>query len=135
MDSTPVIQADCSAHRRGRPRKTNQQQADFLVGCTPDERAMCVRLVRLLRDNYWVSELVRQILKKEAETPNLLAVAELRKLLDDFSTIEALADNAQKLGNNWSDHPILRAIRDEWEEINEYKSERAIDRLIKSARK
>ena len=93
------------------------------------------RQVRLLRDDYWVSELVRQILTMESQTTNQLTIKQLTELLNNFSTMEALAGNAQTLGANWSDHPILRAIRDEWEEIDEYKSQSAIRRIVDSAGK
>ena len=119
------------------PMKTKRQQADFLAGCTLDERVYCVRLVSLLRDSYWMAELVRQILDEESRCSRRWTIRSLRELLDNFDTIEALADNAQRLGPNWSNHPILRAIRNEWQEdeITDYIGERGIRRLIESAHK
>jgi hypothetical protein len=105
------------------------------IRLSEDERAYVACLVRLLRDNYWVSELVRQILTMESKATHQLTIKKLTALLDDFSTVEALASNARRLGNNWSNHPILRAIREEWPEIESYKDECAIRALVESAKK
>lgn len=130
--------------RRGRPtrkdveaKRTMADQADFLAGCTLDERAYCVRLIRLLRDsNYWVPELIRQILDKESRSRFNWTIEEVKKLLDSFDTIETLAENASRLGLNWSNHPILRAIRTTWkdDEIVEYTSNARIRKLVESAK-
>jgi hypothetical protein len=114
-----------------------EQRSEFLIGCDSDERAYAVRLIRLLRDNYWMAELVRQILDQESKTRWNWTIKSLKELLDNFSTIEALADNARRLGNNWSNHPILRAVREQWgdDEIADYQGERRIQRLIESAHK
>ena len=117
----------------GVQEKAKRTGQDFLLGCTPDERAWCARLVRLLRDKYWVAEFVRQVLAKEASTRHELTTKYMRGLLDNFDTIETLTSNAKRLGQTWSDHPILRAIRDEWQEIQEYQDERTIRDLIESA--
>jgi hypothetical protein len=119
------------------PAKVRRQQSDFLAGCSMDERVYCVRLISLLRDDYWMAELVRQILDEEARATRRWTIRSLRELLDNFDTIEALADNAQRFGLNWSNHPILRAIRKEWQEdeIGNYVGERGIRRLIESAHK
>jgi hypothetical protein len=84
-----------------------------------------------------MAELVRQILDEEARATRRWTIRSLRELLDNFDTIEALADNAQRFGLNWSNHPILRAIRKEWQEdeIENYVGERGIRRLIESAHK
>jgi len=112
-----------------------ESPSDFLAGCTPDERSYCVRLVRVLRDNYWITTLVTAILDKEATNKNQISMKWLTQLLKDLDNIEQQAYNAQRLGNNWSNHPILRAIRKEWgdQEIAEYQSERRIAELIESA--
>ncbi len=97
-----------------------------------------MRLVRLLRDNnYWVAELIKQLLDKEAQSTHEWTINDIRKMLDNFETIEALADNAQRLGQNWSNHPILRAIRDTWgdQEIQDYVGDGRVQRLIESARR
>jgi hypothetical protein len=130
--------------RRGRPtredaeaKQTIAAQADFLAGCTLDERAYCVRLIRLLRaNNYWMPELIRQILDKESSSRYDWTIEGVKKLLDNFDIIETLAENASKLGLNWSNHPILRAIRMTWkdEEIIDYTSNTKIRKLIESAR-
>jgi len=92
-----------------------------------------VRLVRLLRDKYWVAEFVRQVLTKEASADHSLTIKNMSKLLKQFDTIEKLAAKAQYLGEAWSDHPILRAVREEWLDIQDYKGELAIRKLIESA--
>ncbi|HEY3455439.1 MAG TPA: hypothetical protein VGK64_12615 [Bryobacteraceae bacterium] len=128
--------ANATGSQKTNKRASRREQADFLKGCNPDERCYCVRLIRLLRDDYWMAELVRQILDKEAQSKYGWGIKDLRKLIDNFDVIEALADNAQRLGHNWSNHPILRAIRQEWggdDEIEKYKSDRRIQRLIDSA--
>jgi hypothetical protein len=58
-----------------------------------------------------VGELVRQILKAEAQTTHQVTIKKIRALLNNFEVIETLTNNAKRLENNWSDHPILRAIR------------------------
>ena len=122
--SNPVKCVEVKAKRTGQ---------DFLLGCTPEERAWCVRLVRLLRDKYWVTEFVRQVLTKEASADHSLTIKNMSKLLKQFDTIEKLAAKAQCLGEAWSDHPILRAVREEWLDIQDYKGELAIRKLIESA--
>ena len=131
----PEIQSPTNSKKGGGVRHTRRQQADFLKGCTLDERSYCVRLVRLLRDDYWISELLRQILDQESSSPYCWTLTELKALLDNFDTIEALVKNAKRLGHNWSNHPILRAIREEWGEIEDYKNERSIRELVESARR
>ena len=131
-----------AAKRRGRPTREEKQakieregQSDFLVGCTLIERAYCVGLVRLLRDDYWMAEFVRQILDKESKSKWQWTIKNANALLDNFDTVETLAGNAQNLGQNWSNHPILRAIRKEWEddEIVDYLSDKRVRGLIESA--
>jgi hypothetical protein len=105
------------------------------IRLSADERAQVARLIRLLRDNYWVGELIRQILAMESQTRHQLTIKTIAKLLDNFDTIEALANNARQLGANWSNHPILKAIRDEREDIQDYQNERTIQALVDSAEK
>lgn len=62
--------------------------ADPLAGCTPDERSYCVRLVRLLRYNYWVTTLVTAILDKEAQNKHHISMKWMKQLLDDIENIE-----------------------------------------------
>jgi hypothetical protein len=116
-------------------QQERKEQTDFLAGATLDERAYCIRLLRLLRDNYWMAELIRQILDKEARSRYQWTIKGLTALLENFGGIEALASNAQRLGCDWSNHPILRAIRAEWgdEEIQDYKGELRVKALIESA--
>jgi hypothetical protein len=100
----------------------------------PAERPYVVRLVRLLRDNYWASELVRQILEMEAGSRHQLTIKKIQNLLSEFDTIETLAHNAKKKGGRWCNHPILRAIRNDWTEIDDYIDECSIRNLIESAK-
>jgi hypothetical protein len=100
-----------------------------------DERAYVARLVRLLRENYWVAELVRQILDMEARVRHQITIKKIQHLLEEFSTLEGLARNARILGQSWSNHPIMKAIREEWPDVASYKDECEIRRLVESATK
>jgi hypothetical protein len=105
------------------------------IQVSDEERVWVVRLIRLLRDDYWATELVRQILSEESQNTSRLSIKDVFELLKNMEIIETLASNAIKLGNNWSNHPVLKAIRKEWpdDEICEYKSQRAVRQLIESA--
>ena len=110
---------------------------ELLAAVSWIERAYCVGLVRLLRENYWLTEVVRQILDQEAQSKLNWSIKRLRQLLDNFSTLDTLAANAAKIGNNWSHHPVLKAVRDEFgdREIHDYRSDEKIRLLIESAHK
>lgn len=123
--------------RRGRPTKAQIEerkvQADFLSKCDLDERALCTRVIRLNRENYWLASLMRQILQLDAANRKRVNIEDIRALLNNFDTIDTLATNARKLGPIWSDNPVLKAIRDNWAEIDEYKDSCDLRRIIESA--
>jgi hypothetical protein len=138
----PSEQKEPSKRRRGRPTREERsarrsEQSDFLVGCALDERAYCVALVRLLRENYWLAEVLRHILDKEALDRYNWTIKNVKEVLDNFATIDTLAYNAGRLGLAWSNHPVFRAIREERgdDEIRNYKSNIRIQELIESAHK
>lgn len=108
-------------------------QADFLSKCDLDERALCTRVIRLNRENYWLASLMRQILQLDAANRKRVNIEDIRALLNNFDTIDTLATNARKLGPIWSDNPVLKAIRDNWAEIDEYKDSCDLRRIIESA--
>ena len=104
------------ATQKATPKKTT----DFLQGATTDERAACVRLVRIMRTStdyktgYWLSFFVLWLLKLDAESPD-----------DEVSikTVEACILDMKNMENwsNWliengkrefmKDHPALKWIR------------------------
>ena len=138
---TPLPESP-APRKRGRPtaktvkeRKTRSEQHDFLFGATLDERAYCVSLIRLLRETYWLALALRHILDQEALSKYQWTVKKLKDMLDEFATLDVLAQNASRLGNRWSDHPVLRAVRKEFgdDEISDYKSDLLIQALIESA--
>lgn len=120
-----------------KPELESSTKRGFLRGCNADERVYCVRLIRVLRENCWIAAFVRAILDEEACAPYRWTIKKARQMLDNFDVLESLADNARRLGNNWSNHPICRAIRKEWgeAELQDYKTERHIRSLIESVNK
>jgi hypothetical protein len=141
--ATAAATPETRKRHRGRPTREQalekaacREQADFLAGCTVDERAYCVRLIRLLRDKYWVTEFVREILDRESRSRWNWTVELAKKSLANYETLEALASNARRIGNTWSNHPVLRAVRREFDnEIADYMDDRRVRDLIASASK
>ena len=141
-----TAQAEAPKKKRGRPtfeesrdKRKRTEQTDFLIGCSLDERADAVRLVRLLRSNYWLANFVRQILTMEAECPFQVPLEKVQKQLDKMAVLEDLIGRVQFIGrgkNYFQSHPAVRAIMEEWgDEIFQYKSDQDIRELIESAKK
>jgi hypothetical protein len=136
-----------SRKRRGRPtreeaekKKRRSGQTDFLIGCDLDERSDAVRLIRLIRTNYWLSNFARQILRMEADSPTQVTIDKVQKQLDRLAVIEDLIGRVQHIGRNpdnyFQDHPAVRAVLEEWgDEIFQYKSDCGINNTIDAAKK
>jgi len=142
--SSPTKEASTVSRRRGRPtheeseqRATRKVQADFLVGCSIEERAWCVQLIRLLRTNYWLSHLLKNILRLDADRPQLVTIEDVRRQIDQAEDLDELVRKIQFVGRTgwWRDHPVVNAVAEEDAEIYQYRSDSAIRQLIESAKK
>ena len=145
--TTNTAAQDAPKKKRGRPtevesmmKRSRAEQADFLIGCSLDERADAVRLVRLLRSNYWLANFARQVLRLEADHPSQVPIEKVQRQLDNIATIEDLVGRVQFIGrqrnNYFQSHPAVRAVVEEWgDEIFQYKSDQDIRELIESAKK
>lgn len=142
----PAANEQTPRRRRGRPtreesenNKMRELQADFLVGCSLEERASAVRFIRLIRTNYWLSNFAKQILELDAENPFLVTIEKVQAQLDKTAVIEDLVGRVQFIGRNqknwFINSPAVRAVIDEWgDEIFQYKSDKDIRNLIESSR-
>jgi hypothetical protein len=117
-----------------------KEHSDFLAGCTTDERAYAVRLVRLLRTNYWFSHFMLHMLRLEADSPFQVTFRKVRDQLRYLEGVEDLLERvkyvSQRSTNYFYDHPAFKAVRDEWggdAELAAYKNESEIRQLVTSA--
>lgn len=94
------------------------------------------RFVRLIRSNYWLSHFVKNLLRLDARTPEMVPIAEVEGQLNQQRDLEGLIGRIQYIGKHgwWRDHPAINAIAEEWDDVYEYRGEKAICALIESAK-
>ncbi len=96
------------------PAKSGLSGQIFLWAASESERAAAVRLVRILRTNYWFSNLMEQLLRLEADNPFQVTIEAVRKQIDGLESIETLVKKIQFIGsspgNYFRDHPAVRAV-------------------------
>lgn len=119
------------------PAKTSEAPGIRLprnMKLSDDERTYVARLVRLLRSNYWLSHFARILLQADTDCPDMVSIKQAHALLDGEEAVEQWIDKikAYKRGP-WGDHPAIKAVADEWDEIDDYRSDQGIRKLIESA--
>ena len=108
-----------------------------IVLVSSEERALIARFLRLIRSNYWLSHFVKNLLRLDSASPTLVSIESVQEQLGYAEELEDLIGRVQHIGKAgwWRDHPAINAIVEEWDDVFEYRGDRAICQLIESAKK
>src|SRR5581483_1520572 len=101
-----------------------------------EERAHVAAFIRLIRSNYWLAHFVKECIRLDANSPDLVGCDEVERQLRAAKDIEELVGKIQYIGKQgwWRDHPVINAIAEEWDEVLDYRSMAAVRKLLESAR-
>ena len=101
-----------------------------------EERALVARFIRLVRSNYWLSHFVKIILLLDSNEPSMVPIEKVQEQLSQQEELEDLISRVQHIGTNgwWRDHPAIAAIAEEWDDVYDYRGDKAICKLIESAK-
>lgn len=80
---------------------------------------------------------MKNILRLDSRSPNLVPISEVEDQLKTQQSIEDLVRKIQFVGKTgwYRDHPVFKAVAEEWDDVYEYKSDSSIRELIESAKK
>ena len=131
----PPAGAESVAIVKCTPRRGRRSDPGIIL-VSREERMLVTRFVRLIRTNYWLSHFVKNLLRLDAASPEMVTIAKAKEQLSNQEDIEALVGKLQYIGRDgwWRDHPAINAVAEEWDDVYEYKGDRAICKLIESAK-
>ena len=132
----PPPGSNCVSRVR-KPGRRGKRRDEGIVLVSADERALVAQFVRLIRTNYWLSHFVKNLLRLDATSPEMVTLDSVQDQLKDQKELEDLIGRVQYIGKNgwWRDHPAVNAIAEEWDDVYEYRSDWRIRQLIESANK
>lgn len=117
-------------------KRSSKPKDAGIILVTPEERVLVARFVRLIRSNYWLSHFFKNLLRLDSDSPDMVPISKVQEQLKQQEELEDLVGRVQYIGKQgwWRDHPAINAIVEEWDEVFEYRGDRAISNLIESAK-